>query len=234
MNRNQLKIIACISMVIDHIGYILFPDVQLLRLIGRTAMPIFAFFIGEGCFYTKDRKKYFLRIFILGLICQLFYIGESLINGSGDALYFNILLTFSCSVIVCSTFLSCRNNPTDKNKFLFLICIGVFFAVNFAFSFIKEKTGVNICFDYGFEGTVLPVFALIYKDEKRKKIMYSAGTVLFAYFTYGIGLYFLFALVPTVFICLYNGKAGKKKLNRFFYLFYPLHLAVIYGISLII
>lgn len=53
MNRNQLKIIACISMLIDHIGYVLFPDVTVLRLIGRIAMPIFAFFIGEGCLYTK-------------------------------------------------------------------------------------------------------------------------------------------------------------------------------------
>jgi len=73
MNRNHLKLIACMSMLIDHIGYVLFPEAELLRIIGRIAMPIFAFFIGEGCLHTRDRKKYFLRLFVLALICQAVY-----------------------------------------------------------------------------------------------------------------------------------------------------------------
>ena len=45
MNRNQLKILACISMVVDHIGYVMLPDIAALRIIGRIAMPVFGFFI---------------------------------------------------------------------------------------------------------------------------------------------------------------------------------------------
>jgi|GEM_PF-2361223 len=78
MTRNTLKTIACVSMLVDHIGYILLPEAAFLRYIGRLAMPIFAFFIGEGCLYTRNRKKYFTRIFGLGVVCQLFYIGEYL------------------------------------------------------------------------------------------------------------------------------------------------------------
>jgi len=95
LTRNMLKTIACISMLIDHIGYILFPQIAVLRYIGRLAMPIFAFFIGEGCLHTRDRKKYFLRLFSLGMVCQAVYVLEYLIMGSGDPFYLNILLTFS-------------------------------------------------------------------------------------------------------------------------------------------
>ena len=56
-------------MLVDHIGYILLPEAAFLRYIGRLAMPIFAFFIGEGCLYTRNRKKYFTRIFGLGVVC---------------------------------------------------------------------------------------------------------------------------------------------------------------------
>lgn len=233
MNRNQLKIIACISMVIDHIGYVIFPDMQILRMIGRIAMPIFAFFIGEGCFYTKDRKRYFSRLFLLGLICQALYVAESFISGSGNALYFNILLTFSCSVIICHLFLRLKNSNTLQNRLLFILCLIGFSAVNLLFDFIRTKTGLNIAFDYGFEGMILPLFALFFREEKQKKLTFFLGTVLFAYCTYGIGLYFLFAMIPPILICFYNGKAGRKKLNTFFYLFYPLHLAVIYGVGLV-
>ena len=110
MNRNHLKIIACISMLIDHIGFILFPNIEILRLIGRIAMPIFAFFIGEGCLYTKDRKKYFLRVFVLGIFCQAVYIAESIITHSDGWAYLNILLTFSVAIAVCVSFLNFSEN----------------------------------------------------------------------------------------------------------------------------
>ncbi len=49
----SLKIIACIAMTIDHIGYLLFPNIIVFRIIGRLAFPILAYLIAEGCKYTK-------------------------------------------------------------------------------------------------------------------------------------------------------------------------------------
>ena len=54
LTGNQLKLIALISMTIDHIGFMLFPRVKILRVIGRIAFPMFAFLIVEGYFYTKN------------------------------------------------------------------------------------------------------------------------------------------------------------------------------------
>ena len=59
LTNNQLKIIAMISMLIDHIGVAMFPNVMILRIIGRLAFPIFAYMIAEGCFYTKNKARYF-------------------------------------------------------------------------------------------------------------------------------------------------------------------------------
>ena len=71
LSNNQLKILAIITMFIDHFGLQLFPQLKILRIIGRIALPIFAYMIAEGCFYTKNRLKYLLQLLILGLGCHI-------------------------------------------------------------------------------------------------------------------------------------------------------------------
>ena len=73
LSGNVLKIIALIAMTVDHIGVIIFPKAVVLRIIGRIAMPIFAFMIAEGCVYTKRKLRYFALVFGLGLICVVGY-----------------------------------------------------------------------------------------------------------------------------------------------------------------
>ena len=60
INAFTLKMIATVAMLIDHIGAVLFPQIEILRIIGRIAFPIFAYMIAEGCVHTKSKKKYFL------------------------------------------------------------------------------------------------------------------------------------------------------------------------------
>ena len=93
LTGNMLKIIALISMTVDHIGSILFPELIILRIVGRLAFPVFAYSIAEGCRYTQNRAKYFLRMFLLGILCQIvYYVTEKSLNMC-------ILITFSLSVI---------------------------------------------------------------------------------------------------------------------------------------
>jgi len=65
LTNNQLKIIAMLAMLIDHVGMIIFPGIMALRYIGRIALPIFAYMIAEGCHYTRDRKSTFCPYFRL-------------------------------------------------------------------------------------------------------------------------------------------------------------------------
>ena len=84
LSGNTLKIIAAVSMLIDHVGFLFFPNFIIFRILGRLALPIFAFMIAEGCRYTKNKLKYFLTIFILAAICQIVYFlydGDTVIGG---------------------------------------------------------------------------------------------------------------------------------------------------------
>lgn len=241
MNRNQLKLIACLSMLIDHIGLILLPDVEALRLIGRLAMPIFAFFIGEGCRYTKNKKAYFLRVFILGLICQTVYIIEAAING-GNGFYLNILLTFSVSILLCYILLYAEKtfDTAEHEKTLILIA----FAVLFVLAFLTEKLiivlcdtffDINLIFDYGFTGMCLPLFVLLGKEKKNKMLFFTYGLLIFCGANYSNNLpWALSAVASLIFLWSYNGKGGERNLKYFFYAFYPLHLVAVYAVDMII
>ena len=89
LTSNQLKVLAMVTMTLDHIGVQLFPGVLWLRVAGRLAMPIYAWMIAEGCRHTRDRKKYLLRLASLALLCQIVYFFAM------GSLYMCILVTFS-------------------------------------------------------------------------------------------------------------------------------------------
>ena len=93
LSSNALKLIALVSMTVDHIGLILFPQYRVLRIIGRIAFPIFAYMIAEGCRYTSNRIRYFLTIFLLTLLLTA---SESFCSHSPDSL--NISLAPYCAL----------------------------------------------------------------------------------------------------------------------------------------
>ena len=93
MTGNQLKILALVTMTIDHVGVVLLPQYLVLRIIGRLTYPIFAYMIAEGCFYTHSKRRYLGVIFALGLACQLgFFIAMGSLEQS-------ILTTFVFAII---------------------------------------------------------------------------------------------------------------------------------------
>ena len=71
LNGFQIKLIAIISMVIDHTGIVFFPGVIAFRIIGRIAFPLFAFFITEGFRHTRSVKKYMFRLFLCAVLFQI-------------------------------------------------------------------------------------------------------------------------------------------------------------------
>ena len=71
LSQEGLKVIACISMLVDHIGAMLFPELAWLRIIGRLAFPIYCFLLVEGMKYTRNPKNYILRLGIGMLLAEL-------------------------------------------------------------------------------------------------------------------------------------------------------------------
>ena len=212
LTGNALKILAAVAMVCDHAGLMFFPEVTLLRILGRLAYPIFAFMIAEGCKYTRSKKRYFGGIFLLALLCQVVYF---LVDGT---LYLSILFTFSLSIL---TIYALQYWKATKNA----LSAAVFFTA-VAGVWILNRIFV---IDYGFWGCMVPVFAAVFQGTKYDKLpvhmaMLGAGLLLLAFSVGGIQIYSLLALIP---LLAYSGKRGKWKMKYFFYIFYPGHLALL-------
>ena len=214
---NQLKIIAMISMTLDHIGFILLPKWKILRILGRLAMPIYAWMIAEGCRHTRSRKKYFLRMAGLGALCQVVYLFAM------KSVYMCILVTFSLSIVLIDVIENYQKKRTRGSQ---LLAFGTMFGIFFLCVALPELwKGSDFDVDYGLVGVLLPV--LVYFGREKTKYL-TAGLILLG-FNYGKVQWFALAAVPL--LGMYNGQKGEKNLGKWFYFYYPLHLLVIHGIS---
>ena len=229
MNSFVLKIIACITMFIDHIGYVIFDGPSWFNYIGRLAFPIFAFQISEGFIHTKDVKKYLLRLFILAIVSQVpFMLFSSIIR---DEFSLNVIFTLLFGLISMIAYNSNKLLGVISATLLGIIaqftnCDYGFYgvAITFLFYIFRNNKPLLVA---GFSLTVIINYAyriLIYLEYGRAMLEYAFSY----YLPYAIG-----TLLTIVVILLYNKKKGPNT-RYLLYLFYPLHLILVYGISLIL
>lgn len=221
LTGNQLKIIAMVLMTIDHIGGRLLPEYRILRLIGRLAMPIFAYMIAEGCRYTKNRSRYLLTIAGFALVCQVVYL--VVLNNLTQC----ILVTFSLSI----SLIYAVDYASQKKTLLSLAVLsGVFAAACYICVFLpKTLSGFSV--DYGFAGVLLPVFIYMGRTREERLLLTAGGLSVLAMI---FGNQQWYALLSLPLLALYNGQRGKLRMKYLFYIYYPVHLAVIQGISWLI
>ena len=223
LNNNQLKIIAMISMLIDHLGLIIFPTKAIFRIIGRISFPIYAFLISEGCRHTKNRKKYLGIIAAMGIVFQIFFLVFM------NDLYQGILITFSLSISLIYSIDSFIKNKSISNRLLMSLIIASILVIAMVFPKIFGKYGFAL--DYRIWGVALPVLMYYTKGHTSKIIFCTAFLTVMAFNSYDIQWW---ALLSIPCLALYNGERGKAKMKYFFYIFYPLHLVIIYVIALLI
>lgn len=232
MSAFVLKIIACITMFIDHLGYAIFNgEASWFNYIGRIAFPIFAFQISEGYIHTKSLKKYITRLVIFALISQIpFMLFHSIINGSSWG--FNVIFTLVFGLLAITVY--------DKyNKF-----IGIASAI------LLGVIANLLHFDYGIYGVLITFLFYLFRQNKwllagsfSVATLIKYGYDILSYYEYGpdvlkyVTSYFLPYIIGTlssvIIILFYNNKKGPDT-KYLLYLFYPLHMLLIYGISFII
>lgn len=220
LNGNVLKFIALIAMTTDHVGSFLFPDITVLRIIGRIAYPIFAFMIAEGCFYTKHKYRYFFEVLGIGALCQIVYFVVF------HSLYMNVMIVFAFSILIIFTIQKARETRSSGFAILAASLIGLayFLSVNLPV-WVK-----GLEFDYGFVGIVLPVVIYMLPDFKMKIFVFIGGLIVLA-ISLDSNIQF-WALLSIPLLILYNGKRGKLKIKHFFYIYYPAHMVVIWLLSM--
>ncbi|HHW67627.1 MAG: hypothetical protein PWP07_461 [Epulopiscium sp.] len=207
LDTNFLKIIAIITMLIDHIGYVFFPDRIELRIIGRISFPLFAYCIAVGFLYTSNIKKYILRLAAFSILSQPFYV-----------------LAFDLPWYELNIF------PTLLMGLLILY-------------FLKEKKWIAAIllmmitsignFSYGLSGILLIIMFYYFRNHRELSAMIAGMFLSIPFFSDGMYRIQGFAVFSIPLI--YLRTNFRIRINKYiFYIFYPLHLLIIFLIKIII
>lgn len=232
LSQESLKTIACVTMLFDHIGAIVVPDLYsayptgmlihaytVLRMIGRLALPIYCFLLAEGAFYTRSRKEYALRL-LVGLILSeipfdLLFYGE--ITFVHQSVMVTLLLGFLYAVAM-------NYMPAQGYRILLLL----------PFSLLAELLNA----DYGGWGVAMIGLFVITRESSGKYWVQALCLAVISWMIGGmtisvgpvalpIQVFSVAAILP---IALYDGSKRTNNIwvRRGFYLFYPVHLALLY------
>lgn len=222
LSQEGLKLIACVTMLIDHIGAVLCPMVG-LRIIGRLAFPIYCFLLAEGSAHTRNPMRYGLRLALCMVLSELPY--DLAIYGGFTWQHQNVMVTLLLAFLALEAMKKCPNLP------LKLLCTVPFML---AAEWLHS--------DYGGEGVALVVLFALTRELPNAKLwqffgmwfLFSPSHLMALNWIGGFSMtvqeWAVLALIP---ICLYTGRkvTKSKTVQRGFYLFYPVHLLVLYVIG---
>jgi TraX protein len=226
LSSSSLKLFAIILMTIDHIAVILHPYISndfylLMRIFGRMAFPIFAFLIVEGFHYTRNINKYLVRLGIFALISEIPF-DLAIYNKIIEPIHQNVFFTLFLGLLSIDIFKRYQQRNNISLGLLFVLLIGL----------LADLLNT----DYGLFGIAM-IFSFYYFRNHFISILLSISIINFLM----TGLKFdsigsmlqAFAISSLVFIYTYNGQKGLK-LKYIFYLFYPLHLLVLFFINVFV
>ena len=218
ISQEELKLIACVTMLIDHIGAVFLPYVLWLRIIGRISFPIYCFLLAEGVQYTRSPLKYGLRLLLVAVISELPY--DLLFYGqftwARNSVMVTLLLGFAAGIAM--------KQFSGWSKLI----------ASIPFLLAGRCLGGS----YGMYGVAMVVIFLLTKDVPYRSAVQFLLIVLLSLRMSGfpgrIGIQF-YAVFATIPIFLYSGKkrSRSKALQWSFTLFYPAHLLLLLLIRII-
>lgn len=226
ISGSWLKLIACLSMLIDHIAlhvfkgmdwayYVIFqighrvitPFFIMRSVIGRWAFPIFAFLIVEGFLHTHDRKRYGINLLVFALISEIPF---NLVNAN-SFFYYKQNVFFTLFLGYLGLCVIARYKDDFKNLAKYLVPLFL--------------TSIVLRADYGCVGFGFILMLYLLRNNKLLMSIIGTGALPSTIFS---GM----AFIP---IWFYNGERGfvRGKVWKYaFYAFYPVHLLVLYFIKL--
>ena len=275
-----LKVIALLTMTIDHLGFLLprfNPELaNVFRYIGRLALPLFCFMIVEGAIHTKNFKKYALRLGVMASLISLGILFSDIIpffrdNGFSmrdqGVIFIDLLLgataafclrqkkwyikalsilplLYSVASFIATALESCGCHGhilwfpffmrTQYGWYAVLMCILFYFAApltSIFISYLSNTTGID---KENYKGSniernannIISVLML----AAATLLLYGCGELMPVKYVFWVQNLQLFAIVSGAFILLYNGYRGynKKWFQYGSYLYYPLHMAILY------
>lgn len=239
MSALMLRLIACVMMLIDHIGYQY--NIHLFRCIGRIAFPVFVFLIVNGYRHTSGKARYALRLGIFALVSQVpfsLFCYNSFWHSNGNV-FVTLFLSLVC-IWTADRLLRSRNLKLLAFLPTLVICALYYFGV--------------LDSDYGIRGILFALTFYFFAREGNKKTGFmTIGMLLSIYYPFLLQcvrwvlggaapvlssweLTQIYSLLAIGLILLYNGKKGSTpgspvlaKLTQLsFYIFYPAHMLILW------
>lgn len=220
LSGSALKIIAVVSMVIDHYAYYLMDGntmaYEVMRCFGRIAFPVFAFLVAEGFAHTRNRMRYFLSLLLFAVISEVPWY---LLNGADGT--HNVMFTLALGVAALAAFERLREHRI-------LCCLFILLT-----AWLATRLGT----DYEWRGVLLIVVSYLFgiiRNMNKPIILRRMMQLLFAFplmMHYGI----IGALLACAVVFLYDGTRGfiHGNVAKYgFYAFYPIHLITILIINM--
>ena len=225
ISGSWLKLIALVTMLIDHIGVHLLANYEpalkafltvgshgltlysVSRTIGRTAFPIYCFLISEGYLHTRDKKRYGIRLLLFALVSEIPWdlVHNGTLRYEKQNVFFTLFLGYCC--------IAAYERFRDNRKRLLLSLSGLL-----ALSLLLHA-------DYGIRGMALILVLHLVREERILQ-----GVLGCCILNEGAATIPAFVLTG-----LYNGERGfikGKILKYLFYAFYPLHLLILYFLKM--
>jgi len=223
-------------MTIDHVGIILFPDIKVLRIIGRLCYPLIAFLIAYGCTKTRNISRYFLRLMMFAVWMQIAWAALGFINPALKPEFNNIFFTLAFGVLAIWIIRHLRQGSpvasgADKVFFVGFSCIMAVIVCAFA--------GV-LQVDYGMPGVMIIILFWAMMQIKTHKtidkfimpvLVLVAFNVLYMAMS-GWGAQW-WSMLSVIFIWLFIDKKRRAHWAEkySFYIYYPLHFVILFIVA---
>ena len=225
LTANKLKIIASVAMLMDHFVSVFYGNNELISLIfrgfGRTAAPVFCFFIAQGFIFTSSFNKYLIRLLILAVISHFPY---------------NLAFGYSLSPLAATSIIL----PLAMGLIALYVCKNEKYHIIVKLAILAVSCAISYRANWSFFAVLWIVgFGLFQGNIKKQIAAFAAVGIFYVLWRFRQFGFFpnentqwfqlgIFLAIPL--LLLYNGKQGKKSLfmTWFFYVFYPLHLLVLY------
>lgn len=225
ISQEGLKLLACLTMLCDHIGYALIIHMPeqavlyyMLRIIGRLAFPIYAFLLVEGFYHTRNALRYFLRLLTGVLLAELPY--DLMASGGFSWGSQSVMVTLLLGFLALAVMDKCRNfywKPMVALPFLLL-------------------AELALC-DYGWQGVALVVLFAMSREYYARNIIRFGGMLVIFHTMPSIALTFGTIAIPMqalgalsiLFFANYDGRklTTSRAAQWGFYLFYPVHMLIL-------
>ena len=241
LSQERLKLIACITMLLDHVGATvvlecfyettgeskaqLLQVYEVLRTVGRLAFPIYCFLLAEGAYHTHNPNRYALRLFVGAVLAEIPY--DLALYGEIAWDHQSVMVTLFLGFLMLEVI---KKTPRMVLKLLAIV----------PFALLADQLST----DYGSSGIlVIALFALTRELPYRGLLQFLGIWCIFSPnhlmalnwlggFSVTIQEMAALAALP---IALYSGQKSisNKAVQWAFYLFYPVHLLVLYLVGTI-